>query len=180
MKGTNMKTLIETPRLIMREFTLDDLDAVFEFSSDYEVSKLTGDPCVESKEEAEKIIKDIWLAEYEKYGYARYALVHKEDNKVIGFCGLKYIPAGELGENEGAPDIGYRMLEKYWGQGLGFEAANAAMEYGRSTLGLTNIFGDAVVENAASNKILERIGLKFEGQYKHDGWLVNRYKQQAL
>jgi RimJ/RimL family protein N-acetyltransferase len=162
----------------MREFTLNDLDAVYEFSSDYEVSKLTGDPCIETKEAAERIIKDIWLAEYKKYGYARYALVHKADNKVIGFCGLKHIPAGDLADNEAAPDIGYRMLGKYWGQGLGFEAADAAMEYAKNTLGLTNIFGDAVVENVASNKILQKIGLKFEKQFTHDGFLVNRYKQK--
>ena len=172
-----MTTLIETPRLIMREFTLDDVDAVFEFSSEHEVMKLTGDPTLTSPEEARSIITDIWLPEYKKYGYARYALVHKGDNKVIGFCGLKYIPPGDLGDNEGAPDIGYRMLSKYWGQGLGFEAAQAAMEYGRKTLGLTNIFGDAVVENAASNRILQKLGLKFECRYEHDGWVVNRYRE---
>ncbi len=172
-----MKTLIQTPRLTMREFTLDDVEAVFEFSTEPEVMKFTGEDCIETIEQAKKIITDIWLPEYQQYGYARYALVHKGDNKVIGFCGLKFMPAGSLGDNEAAPDIGYRMLKKYWGQGLGFEAANAAMQYGIHTLGLTNIFGDAVAENTASIRILEKIGLKYEGQFDCDGFVVNRYVQ---
>lgn len=174
-----MTTLIETPRLIMREFTQDDVEAVFEFSSDVEVTELTGDECVQSIEQAKAIITDIWLPEYKKYGYGRYALVHKEDNRVIGFCGLKYIPAEELESDEGAPDIGYRMLAKYWGQGLGYEGAKAAMEYGRNTLGLNNIFGDAVVENVASNKILQKLGLKFSHQYRYGKFVVNRYLSPA-
>jgi ribosomal-protein-alanine N-acetyltransferase len=172
-----MTTLIQTPRLIMREFTLDDVDAVFEFSTEPEVMKFTGEACIETIEQAEKIITDIWLPEYKQYGYARYALVHKGDDKVIGFCGLKFIPAGDIGDNEAAPDIGYRMLQKYWGQGLGFEAANAAMQYGINSLGLTDIFGDAVVENTASIRILQKIGLKYERQFEYEGFVVNRYKQ---
>ncbi len=170
------KTLIETPRLIMREFTLDDLEAVFEFSSDDEVTRLTGDMgMVKTRDDARNVISNIWLAEYKKYGYGRYALVHKSDNGVIGFCGLKFVPEGNLKLTVGRPDIGYRMLKDYWGQGLGYEAAKAALEYGRNELDLSNIFGDAVVENTASNKILEKIGLKFDCQYEEGGFLLNRY-----
>jgi ribosomal-protein-alanine N-acetyltransferase len=172
-----MTTLIETPRLIMRKFTLDDLNAVFEFSSDLEVTKLTGDICLETIEQAKEIITDIWLPEYKKYGYARYALVHKGDDKVIGFCGLKFVPGEVRGEKEGAPDIGYRMLKEYWGRGLGFEGASAAMEYGVNELGLSGIFGDAMLENTASNKILEKLGLRFDRTITQDGLVFNRYKQ---
>lgn len=171
-----MSLLIETPRLYMRKFTIDDLDAVFEFSSDNEVTKLTGEHCITSKEQAKKIITDIWLTEYDKYGYGRYALVHKADNKVIGFCGFKFMPSGEFGVEQSAPDIGYRMLKQYWGQGFGFEAAKAAMDYGINDLKLSNIFADAMVENIASNKILEKIGLKFDRQIEHEGIVFNRYK----
>ena len=170
-----MTILIETERLAMRHFTLDDIDAVFEFSSDRDVTKLTGDQCVQNREEARSIITDIWLPEYEKYGYGRYALIHKGDNKVIGFCGLKYIPGEELGREKGAPDIGYRMLKPYWGKGLGFEGAKAAMDYGKNVLGLTDIFGDAVVENTASIRILEKLGLVYDSQYRFEQFLVNRY-----
>ena len=124
-----MTTYIETPRLIMREFTLDDAEAVYQFNSHKEVTRYTGDAgFVKSIDDAKSIINDIWLKEYHHYGYARWALVDKQTQQVIGFCGLKYEP--ELN----APDIGYRMLPEYWGKGLGMEASKAALEYGIENL----------------------------------------------
>ena len=162
--------LIETPRLQMRRFTLDDAEAVLAFSGSEEVTRYTGDAgMIGNLADAEKVIREVWLAEYEKYGYARYALIHKADNKVIGFSGVKFL------EDEGVPDIGYRMLPAYWGQGLGLEAAQATLDYARDTLGLTTIIGDAVVENVASNKILQKIGLKFIKTYEDQGFTLNRY-----
>ena len=59
--------------------------------------------------------------------------------------------------------------------GLGLEAAQATLDYARDTLGLTTIIGDAVVENVASNKILQKIGLKFIKTYEDQGFTLNRY-----
>ena len=109
-----MTILIETPRLKMREFTLDDLDAVYTFSINKDVTKYTGDlGMVKTKQDAKDVIINVWQAEYKKYGCARYALLCKETDEVIGFCGIKCLP------EEQQPDIGYRMLPKYWGKGLG-------------------------------------------------------------
>ena len=165
-----MSILIDTERLQMREFTLDDADAVYEFSTNAEVTRFTGDEgTVKSKKDAENLIRDIWLAEYEQYGYARYALIHKGDRKVIGFCGVKFIPEFDL------PDIGYRMLPEYWGKGLGTEAVRAALEYARTALGLNEIVAEAVVENTASNRLLLKVGLRLVDTYEKYGFKVNRY-----
>ncbi|TQV77187.1 GNAT family N-acetyltransferase [Aliikangiella marina] len=86
--------LVNTPRLQMREFCAQDAEEVLEFSSDESMLKfIPGDHKVKSKKEALFVIENIWLKEYEQYGYARYALIHKDDNKIIGFCGFKYEPA---------------------------------------------------------------------------------------
>lgn len=155
-----MEFLIETERLGMRHFTLEDATDVLRFSSNEEVTLYTGDAgSIASLDDAEHVINSIWLAEYQQHGYARYALVHKADNKVIGFCGWKYMT------EEGKPDLGYRMLPEYWGQGLGMEAALAAMHYGKNVLGLTEVFADAVVENTGSIRIIEKLGFEFEKQY---------------
>ncbi|SFC61230.1 GNAT family N-acetyltransferase [Pseudoalteromonas denitrificans] len=166
-----MTILIETPRLIMREFTLDDLDAVYEFSVNEDVTKYTGDlGMVKTKQDAKDVITNVWQAEYKKYGYARYALVYKENNHVIGFCGIKYLP------EENRPDVGYRMLPEYWGKGLGLEAVRATMDYANNTLKLENIMAEAVVENIASNKILLKVGLKHVDTYERWGFKLNRYE----
>ncbi|MBU2968868.1 GNAT family N-acetyltransferase [Pseudoalteromonas sp. C2R02] len=166
-----MTILIETPRLKMREFTLDDLDAVYAFSINEDVTKYTGDlGMVKTKQDAKDVIINVWQAEYKKYGYARYALLCKETDKVIGFCGIKYLP------EEQRPDIGYRMLPKYWGKGLGFEAVKATMDYATNVLRLDNVIAEAVDENIASNKILLKAGFTHVDTYEREGFTLNRYE----
>jgi len=148
--------LFETKRLIIRRFTVEDVDAVLHFSSNPEVIKLTGDKLISTPEEAEKIIKDIWLPEYEKYGYARMAVIHKKDQKLIGFAGLKYEPEW------GGTDIGYRFLPEYWGKGIATEASLPFIFYGFKILKLPKIIGVAFSTNPASSKVLEKIGLKYQ------------------
>jgi len=160
----------------MREFCQEDLDAVFEFSINSKVCKYTGDQgIVKNKQDAQKIIQNVWLAEYEKYGYARYALIHKVDNKVIGFCGVKYEP-NLLGPGVGCPEIGCRMLPEYWGKGLATEAVKACLNYARGALGLTRIIGEVAAENTASNKLLLKLGFKMTEKYEKNGFKINRYE----
>lgn len=163
--------LIETERLQMREFTLGDIDAVYEFQTNPDVTRfMGGDGAVKVRADAERIIREIWLVEYEKYGYARYALVHKGDQRVIGFCGLKFVPEA------GLPDIGYRMLPEYWGQGLATEAARAVIDYARRVLNVEKFFGEVVEQNVASINVLEKLGLRHVDTYEKYGFTVRRYE----
>ena len=117
-----------------------------------------------------RLIRNVWLNEYKKYGYARYALIHKGDQKVIGFCGVKF-------ETDlGLPDIGYRMMPEYWGRGLGTEAVRAALKYAREVLGLQEIVGEVVDQNVASNKLLLKVGFRLVNSYEKDGFTINRYE----
>lgn len=150
---------IETDRILLREFGMEDAAAVFEFSSDFEVQKYTGDVTLETVEEAKDIIKNVWFSDYKKYGYGRWAVVYKPENKVIGFAGLKYLP--ELNET----DIGYRFLPKYWGKGIATEVSREIIKYGFEILKLDRIIGITMPKNIASYKVLEKIGMNF---YKFD------------
>lgn len=159
-----MNTLIETPRMIMRPFTLEDADAVYRFSCNQEVTRYTGDAgWVNNLSDAEDIIRNIWLKEYNEIGYARYALILKESNQVIGFCGVKFEPELKT------PDIGYRMLPEYWGKGLGMEASRAALEYAFNQLGLSYVIGEVDIANTASHKILTNLGLLEQKRYEKWG-----------
>ncbi len=167
-----MNTIIETERLILREFTLDDCEAVYEFNSNKELHKYTGDEILESVERAEEIIKDIWFADYKQYGYGRWAVIYKPENKIIGFAGLKFLP--EIGET----DLGFRFLPNYWGKGIASEAALKIVEFGFKNLGLKRIIGIAMPDNIASSKVLEKSGLTFYkvDEYDGDGAHCNWYK----
>lgn len=168
-----MSTIIETPRIILRRFKIEDYQAVYEFNSNEEVQKYTGDELVASPERAKELIKSISLKDYELYGYGRWAVIYKEDdNRVIGFAGLKYLP--EIQET----DIGYRILPEYWGRGITSEVSKEIIKYGFEVLKLNRIIGIAMPENEASWKILEKIGLTFYkmDEYPNEGGSYKWYK----
>lgn len=150
-----MKPIIETERIILRQFTLDDIDAVFEFGSNKTVNKYTGDVSLKNKAEAENIIENINFKDYKKYGYGRWAVVFKETNKVIGFAGLKFLP--EFNET----DIGFRFLPDYWNKGIATEVSKEIIKYGFENFNLNRIIGIADPKNIGSCKVLEKIGMTF-------------------
>lgn len=165
------KTIIETPRLILREFNSGDAAAVLRFNSDADVTKYTGDKGqMETVADALKVINDVWIRGYRHDGYARLAAVDKASGEVIGFCGLKYLPEYQMA------DVGYRFLPQYWGKGLGYEGAQAVMDYGFKQLKLDNIMGMALADNVASAKILLKVGLKAAGQIVDQGVEVDLFR----
>lgn len=159
------KIWFETSRLIIREFTLDDAQAVFEFGSNEEVQRYTGNPPLTSIDEAAALINNVFLADYQKHGYGRWAVVHKSETKVIGFAGLKFL------EHLEKTDLGYRFLPQYWNQGIATEASKPILEYGLSTLNLDRIIGVVMQNNPASGRVLEKLGFKYykTAQYDEDG-----------
>ncbi len=167
-----MTPIIETERLILREFSINDYKDVYAFNASQEVQEYTGDKVLASLDDAKELIKNVWHADYKKYGYGRWAVVHKAENKVIGFAGLKYLP--EFNET----DIGFRFLPAYWGKGLATEASREIIKYGFEKLNLDKIIGMAIAENIASCKVLEKIGLTFYkiADYDGDGIDCNWYK----
>ncbi|WP_299495046.1 GNAT family N-acetyltransferase [uncultured Shewanella sp.] len=165
-----MTIITQTTRLIIREFTLDDVQAVYDFNAPKEVNLYTGDAGMcESLEDAKNIITNIWLKEYQTIGFGRWAVVLKETGKVIGFCGFK----NETRINE--VDIGYRLHPDFWGKGLATEANKACIEYAKAHMTLDYVVGDVVADNTASINILRKLGMHFIEIYQENDWLLHRY-----
>jgi ribosomal-protein-alanine N-acetyltransferase len=155
-----MKHIPETERLYMREFSLDDVATLYEMHQDPEIIRYTGDPLPwDSLEQTEKVLREILMPQYEKK-IGRWAVHLKSDDTFIGWCGLK-----DIGDEI---DLGYRYIQKYWGNGYASEAAKAVLEYGVQ-IGLPNIVGRADAKNKASVKILGKIGLTFKETYLDNG-----------
>lgn len=152
-----MKTpeTLETPRLILRPFTMADAAAVVRFGSDNQTQELTGDVGIYTIEKAQEIISEVWLKEYAKYGYARMALVVKATNELIGFSGLKHLPELDV------PDLGYRFLPDYWGQGIGTEAGRAILDWGFKTFEFEKIVAFSFAFNFGSMGVLRKLGFKY-------------------
>ncbi|MGG9964702.1 GNAT family N-acetyltransferase [Ferruginibacter sp. SUN106] len=146
--------VFETPRLILRRFTEADTGLLLQLNSDPEVLKYLHEPLLETEEQAMHVLQNIILPQY-KNNLGRWAIHLKTSNEFIGWCGLKYRP--ELDEI----DLGYRLMQQYWGKGYAFEAAKHTVDYGFNQLHLKTITGRAHIENTASLRILGKVGLQF-------------------
>lgn len=149
--------ILETERLMLRTFTLADVEASFLINKDPEVVKYTGNPPMQSIEEAKDIMENVIFPQYEKYNMGRLAVIEKESQTIIGWCGLKYR------EESGYIDLGYRYMKSVWGKGYGTEAAKCVLHHGFYDLQLPVIHAWAVLDNKASYRIMEKIGMFFVG-----------------
>ncbi|MGB5205234.1 MAG: GNAT family N-acetyltransferase [Eudoraea sp.] len=148
----SIKKVIETPRLYLREFLLNDAENIWELNSDPEVIKYTGDPPFETIEKARVFLNN--YMEYKKNGFGRWAVITKSSNTFIGWCGLKL-------NEQNMVDIGFRFFKKEWNKGYATEAANACLEHGFLNLNLNEIIGRVAWENKASIKVLEKLSMQY-------------------
>lgn len=169
-----MKIFIETQRLILREILPTDLEGMFELDSDKEVHKYLGNNPVIHKEQTIKTI-DFIKQQYVAHGIGRWAIIDKKTKDFIGWAGLKFVT--DLTNNHvNYYDLGYRLIKRYWGQGIATEAATALLDYAFQELGTDEVYAMADCENAGSNKILEKIGFIFMESFDLDGIKHNWYK----
>jgi ribosomal-protein-alanine N-acetyltransferase len=163
-----MKIFVETERLILREVMPSDVDGMFELDSDPEVHKYLGKNPITTKEKAKEAVEFI-RRQYKERGIGRWAVVEKSSGAFIGWSGLKLNDEKEkLNGKINFYDIGYRFIPRYWGKGYATESALAALKYGFETMNLEQIVGAAEVENIGSNKVLQKIGLKFINAFDDD------------
>ena len=164
-----MKVILETDRLLLREFVEDDAESVFKLNTDPEVMRFVPDKPLLNVEQARQTLIDHPIADYRRYGFGRGACILKSTGEQIGFAGLKYLD--ELGE----VDVAYRLLPAHWGQGLATEVALASVRYGFAALGLKRIIGLVMPKNIASVRVLEKTGLRYSGTVTLWGHTFSRY-----
>lgn len=160
---------IETDRLIIRPFKLEDIEPSYEMNLDAEVSKYTGDGGVVSKEEIERRIIENVFGDYKKHGFGRLAVELKSERKFIGFTGLKFL------EDMNEVDLGYRFMKEYWGRGIATESALASIKLGIEQLGLEKIIAMVLPENIASVRVLEKLNFNYEKEIIEDGLTAKVY-----
>jgi [ribosomal protein S5]-alanine N-acetyltransferase len=164
-----MKVILETDRLLLREFVEDDAESFFKLNTDPEVMRFVPDKPLLNVEQARQTLIDHPIADYRRYGFGRGACILKSNGEQIGFAGLKYLD--ELGE----VDLAYRLLPAHWGQGLATEVALASVRYGFADLGLKRIIGLVMPKNIASLRVLEKSGLRYSGTVTLWGHTFSRY-----
>jgi ribosomal-protein-alanine N-acetyltransferase len=157
---------IETPRLLLRQLTPNDAEELYRIYSHPDSFKYMSNEKPLLWEQTTALI-DSFTEHWKKHKFGVWAVVCKNNQKLIGHCGLKFL------ENTTEIQIGYLLLKSYWGIGLGTEAASAAMKYGFELAQLDRIVAIAKPENIASRRVMEKIGMKYEKEaYYYDNDVV--------
>jgi RimJ/RimL family protein N-acetyltransferase len=157
---------IYTPRLMLRMTSRSDAAYFFQLNSDPEVLRYTGDLPFESVDAAAAFLES--YDQYPKYRVGRLAVLWRDSNELLGWCGLKYHP------DTGETDIGYRLMRSCWGKGIATEAAEAAIQDGVARLGLKRVIANVHVHNAASFRVCAKLGMSPCSEYAWGGanWKV--------
>ena len=164
-----MTVVLETKRLLLRLFTVDDAELIWQLNLDPEVTRFTHDP-ISNIDHAKEVLEKTILPQYALYNHGRWAVHIKNDLQFIGWCGLIF--RSELNEI----DLGYRFMKAFWGQGFATEAAFASIQYGFEQPHLQRIVGRVEPGNIGSIKVLENCGMKYIGQDIVDGHPANTYE----
>lgn len=169
-----MKIFIETERLVLREILPTDENGLFELDSNPNVHTFLGNNPVDNIEQIREVIAMI-RKQYIDNGIGRWAIIDKNTNDFIGWTGLKFVT--ETTNNQiKFYDLGYRLIEKYWGKGIATETTKATLKYAFNQLNLTEVYGMCDVGNIASKNVLEKTGLKFIETFDLDGIEHNWFK----
>ena len=146
----------ETERLILKAAEVQDADFFLELYNMPSFIQYIGDRNLRTKEDAENYITNRFIPQIEKLGFGNYVVILKEDNTKIGAVGIF--------EREGLDvlDIGFSFLEKYEGKGYAYESANKLKEVAATDFGVHKISAITTKDNFSSQKLIERLGLKFQ------------------
>ena len=162
--------IVETPRLRLREFVEDDWPAVLAYQSDPRY--LTYYPWAERTETEVRAFVNRFLAWQGAQPRLKFqlAVTLRDGGSLIGNCGIRLPEAGAL-----AAALGYELAPQHWGHGYATEAARAMVDFGFETLGLHRIWGECVPENAASRRVMEKLGMKREARMRQTQWFKGRW-----
>ncbi|MBW8319542.1 MAG: GNAT family N-acetyltransferase [Rhizobium sp.] len=160
-----MAPILETPRLIVRNWRDDDRNLFREINRDLKVMEFF--PFRRSAEEADTMMERI-RAVIDETGFGFYAVELKESAEPIGFCGLARAGISPI-LPEDTVEIGWRLATRFWGQGYVTEAARALIDFGFATKGLSEIVSFAVEANSRSTAVMQRIGMRrdADGDFDH-------------
>lgn len=155
-------TVFETERLVVRRLRPDDLDDFAALTGDPDITRYMDDGRPLSRERTALWI-DVSEANYRTRGYGCFAVTAKPEDRVIGFCGFAFPP-----DRPGVVEIIYAFAPSCWGRGYATEVVRATVAFGFEGCGLTRIEATVDPANGASKRVLEKVGMTYQGRGEND------------
>jgi len=152
-----MSALISTARLSFYKLTQADAPMMLALLNEPSFIANIADRGVRTLAQAEQYLQEGPLASYQQHGFGMYRVVRHDEDATIGLCGLvrrDYLPS---------PDLGYAFFPEFGGNGYATEAAIAVFHYGKVVLQLPQIVGIVQADNVASQRVLQKVGLRQQG-----------------
>lgn len=143
---------LETERLLLRPFTSDDLDDFSFICADPEVMRFIGKGMPLNKDTVKQQILS-WIDLYREQGFGLLALTLKDNNKLLGFCGLLQ----QIVDGEAYIELGCRLDRHFWGRGIATEAAESMKDYAFHQLEISELISKIQVENIVSKRVAKNI-----------------------
>ncbi len=144
--------VLKSKRLILRPFTLDDIDDVFLYASDDVVTKYLTWPSYKEISEIEDVVKTYYI---DKSGV--FAIELEEEEKCIGCIDLRlYI-------EDNKASFGYVLNRGYWNKGYMSEALNLILDFSFSKLELNRVEATHYIGNECSGRVMQKCGMRYEG-----------------
>ena len=150
-----MVTILETNRIVLREFVAGDVDALAAVISDPETMKYYP-AAYDRAGVAEWILRN--QHRYARDGYGLWGMILKSSGELVGDCGLIKQEIDDMSDVE----IGYHLRRNLWGQGLASEAARACRDYGFARLPVARLISLIRPENLPSRRVAEKNGMKLD------------------
>ena len=154
---------LETKRLLLRQTTQEDTEAVFAVFSDPKVTQFHDRNTLVHLDEANQIIER-WTRGFESRRGIRWGIAERHNNYLIGSCGFTWH------QQANAAEVGYELSSHYWRQGIMSEALKAILQYGFIDREIQFVIADIMIENIASRKLLEKLGFRSQGILEKRGF----------
>lgn len=159
-----MSATLVTPRLALRAFDAGDLDDLFAMDGDARVMRTIGGGLPgRTRNECGRVLERMRAFAAANPGRGLLHASRRDDGTFVGGCGLYPLPDSDDIE------IAYRLPHAQWGKGYATEMAGAVLAYALDELGLARVVGVAHLANAASQRVLVKIGMHEEGEAEHYG-----------
>jgi RimJ/RimL family protein N-acetyltransferase len=160
--------VLETERLLFRPFREADLDDLAALYGDAEVMRFLGDGQPRDRGQTWERL-DCMVRHWHEHGFGIWALFAKGGG-FVGRCGVAYQHQPDEAE------LGYTLAKACWGKGLATEAARMALQYAFEVVGLLRVVAFARVENVASRRVMEKVGMTLVGPHAYRGFAAVRYE----
>lgn len=166
------KLFLETERLVLREFTIDDLDLIIELDSDPEVKRYIDNGAPVDRAESLEML-EWWLGYYDRAaGYGFWAAFERATERFIGWFHFRPGEHATSPTTAGLePELGYRLRRESWGQGYATEGSKALVDKGFQELGIVRAYAETMAINVGSRRVMEKAGMRLVRSFVSD-WPV--------